>query len=77
MMDLMLNSMRCFSRYPLSEFARENAAEDERCLTKVQEIFDAQKKKGCPISGVNFSNIIQAAFSNEFQAHLLTGFIRC
>lgn len=39
-------------KYPLSEFARENAAEDERCLTKVQEIFDAQKKKGCPISGL-------------------------
>jgi hypothetical protein len=47
-----------FSRYPLSEFARENAAEDERCLTKVQEIFDAQKKKGCPISGVDFTLIL-------------------
>jgi len=47
-----------FSRYPLPEFVRENAAEDERCLTKVQEIFDAQKKKGCPISGVDFTLIL-------------------
>ena len=39
-------------RYPLSEFARENAAEDARCLAKVEEIFEAQLKKGCPISGI-------------------------
>jgi 4-aminobutyrate aminotransferase/(S)-3-amino-2-methylpropionate transaminase len=39
-------------KYPLSEFTRENAAEDARCLAKVEEIFEAQIKKGCPISGV-------------------------
>ena len=39
-------------RYPLEENVRENQAEDKRCLTKVQEIFEDQKEKGVPISGL-------------------------
>ena len=31
---------------------RENQAEDRRCLTKVEEIFEDQRKKGVPISGL-------------------------
>jgi 4-aminobutyrate aminotransferase-like enzyme len=39
-------------RYPLEDFARENAAEDQRCLAQVEDIFESQRKKGSPISGM-------------------------
>jgi 4-aminobutyrate aminotransferase/(S)-3-amino-2-methylpropionate transaminase len=36
----------------LEEFVRENEAEDRRCLQLVEEIFEIQRKKNHPISGV-------------------------
>lgn len=39
-------------KYPLEDYARENAAEDQRCLAQVEDIFESQRKKGSPISGI-------------------------
>lgn len=39
-------------KYPLEEFVRENQAEDRRCLAKVEEIFEDQRKKNYPVSGL-------------------------
>ena len=39
-------------RYPLEENVQENAAEDQRCLAKVEEILEAQTKIGNPVVGV-------------------------
>ena len=39
-------------RYPLEENVQENAAEDQRCLAKVEEILEAQTKVGNPVVGV-------------------------
>lgn len=39
-------------RYPLEDYVRENEAEDKRCLAQVEDIFESQKKKGSPISGM-------------------------
>ena len=39
-------------RYPLEENARENEAEDKRCLAKVEETLEKQKKVGNPCVGL-------------------------
>ncbi len=39
-------------RYPLEENARENRAEDERCLAQTEEVIEAQKKAGNPVAGI-------------------------
>lgn len=39
-------------KYPLEDHLWENAAEDHRCLDKVEEIIEAQDKKGCPVVGI-------------------------
>jgi len=39
-------------KYPLQENARENEAEDLRCLALVQEKIESQKKQNCPIAGI-------------------------
>jgi len=39
-------------KYPLEEFVRENAKEDERCLATVEEQIEKQAKEGIPVAGV-------------------------
>ena len=39
-------------KYPLEEFVRENAKEDERCLATVEEQIEKQAKQGIPVAGV-------------------------
>jgi len=39
-------------KYPLDQNIRENTIEDSRCLAKVQEKIEEQKKAGCPIAGM-------------------------
>ena len=39
-------------RYPLEDNARENEAEDKRCLALVEEVIESQLKKGNPVAGV-------------------------
>ena len=39
-------------KYPLEEFVRENAKEDERCLATVEEQIEKQDKEGIPVAGV-------------------------
>ena len=39
-------------KYPLEENARENEAEDKRCLAKVEAILEDQIKKSNPVVGM-------------------------
>lgn len=39
-------------KYPLEENVKENVAEDQRCLAKVEEHLEAQVKKGNPCAGL-------------------------
>jgi len=39
-------------KYPLNEFQKENAAEDKRCLAKVEELFHEYKSKGNPVAAL-------------------------
>jgi len=39
-------------KYPLEEFVRENAKEDERCLATVEEQIEKQAKEGIPVAGI-------------------------
>merc|ERR1719495_2551383 len=45
--------------YPLEENARENAAEDERCLALVEELIEKAMNDGSPVAGI-ISEPIQA-----------------
>jgi len=39
-------------KYPLEENVKENEAEDQRCLAKVEELLEAGDKKGVPVVGM-------------------------
>ncbi|XP_039292779.1 4-aminobutyrate aminotransferase, mitochondrial [Nilaparvata lugens] len=57
-------------KYPLQENVRENKAEDERCIAKVEELIVEYGKKGIPVAGI-VAEPIQAeggdhSGSNEF-----------
>uniref|UniRef100_A0AAY4CZY3 4-aminobutyrate aminotransferase, mitochondrial n=1 Tax=Denticeps clupeoides TaxID=299321 RepID=A0AAY4CZY3_9TELE len=39
-------------RYPLEEFARENAQEEDRCLEEVEDLIVKWRQKGKPVAGI-------------------------
>ncbi|CAH1170438.1 unnamed protein product [Phaedon cochleariae] len=52
-------------RYPLEENARENQAEDARCLEQVEELIEQYRKKGVPVAGIVIEPIQSEGGDNE------------
>nr|MBE5725130.1 putative4-aminobutyrate aminotransferase, mitochondrial-like [Cucujiformia] len=60
-------------KYPLEENARENKAEDEKCLTEVEELFEQYKKKGIPVAGIVVEPIQSEGGDNEASSEFFQG----
>lgn len=52
-------------KYPLSENERENKKEDERCLSKVEDLINTWNKKGMPVAGIVIEPIQSEGGDNE------------
>lgn len=52
-------------KYPLQSNARENAEEDERCLSQVEDLIVGYQKKGCSVAGIVVEPIQSEGGDNE------------
>lgn len=52
-------------KYPLEQHIRENKQEDEKCLARVEELFEDSNKKGSPVAGVIVEPIQSEGGDNE------------
>ncbi|KAK9882647.1 hypothetical protein WA026_022515 [Henosepilachna vigintioctopunctata] len=60
-------------KYPLEDNARDNKAEDEKCLAEVEELFEQYKKKGIPVAGIVVEPIQSEGGDNEASSEFFQG----
>nr|MBE5725114.1 putative4-aminobutyrate aminotransferase, mitochondrial-like [Cucujiformia] len=60
-------------KYPLEQNARENKAEDAKCLAEVEDLFEVYKKKGVPVAGIVVEPIQSEGGDNEGSPEFFQG----